>query len=234
MCKLRPLTLFIYGLTVTILAFIARSTEQLLILTIINSPVGIILGIRRRLTSLIALFLIGLIGLFTNALIFSNNGVPLIDIHLLVIREGAVTSFLNVTLRLLVILGATLIFITQTNARSLIKSLEEELGLSKDIAYALAVGLRMLSILERDAGEIRLVRAERGFRKYPITPADFGSFLRPLLSLGLERAIWIGIATELRGFAQRSPKRVGLRVGLKDLAVYLVLILQCVAIFIIH
>ncbi len=234
MFKLRPLTLFIYGLIVTILAFIARSTEQLLILTLINSPVGIVLGLRKRFTALIALFLVGLIGLFINALIFSNSGALLVDLSFIAIKEGAITSFLNVTLRLLVILGAALIFITQTNARELIKSLEEELGLSKDIAYALAVGLRMLNILERDAGEIRLVRAERGFRKYPVTPADFGSFLRPLLSLGLERAVWIGIAAELRGFAQRSPRRVGLRVSLKDLVIYSILILQFIAVFVMH
>ncbi len=231
--RVRPTTLFIYGLTITILAFVARTREQLLILALINSPVGIALGLRRRLTFLIVLFLAGLGGLFVNALMFANSGEPVIDLHLLVVREGALTSFLNVSLRLLIILGAALLFITQVNVRDLIKSLEGELGLPKDVAYALAVGLRMLSILERDAREIQLVRTMRGFRRYPVTFTDVGSFLRPLLSLGLERAVWVGIATELRGFALRRSRRVGFRVSTHDILLYLTLITQCLVLLLI-
>ncbi|MEM4519890.1 MAG: energy-coupling factor transporter transmembrane component T [Sulfolobales archaeon] len=224
---MRPLTLFIYGLTVTVLAFIARSTQQLVLLSLINAPIGILLGFR-RFKALIILFLIGLIGLFINALMFANNGAAVLNLYIITVREGALISFLNVTLRLLIILNATLIFITRINVRDFIKSLEEELGLPKDIAYALAVGLRMLSILERDAKEIQLIRVERGYRRFPLTPTDVSSFLRPLLSLGLERAVWIGIATELRGFAIRSSKRSGFKVGISDMLIYSFLVLQCV------
>lgn len=231
MIKVRSVTLFIYGLTITILAFIARSTEQLILLTLINAPLGIYLGFK-RLKILIILFLLGLIGLFVNSLIFANSGIAVLDLQFITVREGAITSFSKVTLRLLTILGAALIFITQVNVRDFIKSLEEELRFPKDIAYALSVGLRMLNILERDAKEIQLVRVERGYRKVPLTPADVGSFLRPLLSLGLERAIWIGIATELRGFALRNPKRGEIKVGVIDILLYSLLILQCLAIFI--
>lgn len=230
---MKPLTLFIYGLVITILAFIARSTHQLLILSLVNAPVGVLLGLR-RLRVLVILFLLGLVGLFVNALVFANNGVPVLDLQVITVREGALTSFLNVTLRLLTILGAALIFITQSNVRDFIKSLEEELGLPKDLAYTLAVGLRMLSILERDAKEIQLVRVERGYRKFPLTPSEVSSFLRPLLSLGLERAIWIGIATELRGFALRSLKRRGFRIGASDILTYSLLIIQCFAVIILH
>jgi len=235
-CKVivvKPLTLFIYGLVITVLAFIARSTQQLLILSLVNAPVGILLGFR-RLRVLIILFLLGLVGLFINALVFANNGAPVLDLQVITVRDGALISFLNVTLRLLTILGAALIFITQSNVRDFIKSLEEELGLPKDVAYTLAVGLRMLSILERDAKEIQLVRVERGYRKYPLTPSGVSSFLRPLLSLGLERAVWIGIATELRGFALRSLERKGFRVGVSDVLIYSLLIIQCSTLFMFH
>ncbi|MEM4556987.1 MAG: energy-coupling factor transporter transmembrane component T, partial [Sulfolobales archaeon] len=174
MIVVKPLTLFIYGLVITVLAFIARSTQQLLILSLVNAPVGILLGFR-RLRVLIILFLLGLVGLFINALVFANNGAPVLDLQVITVRDGALISFLNVTLRLLTILGAALIFITQSNVRDFIKSLEEELGLPKDVAYTLAVGLRMLSILERDAKEIQLVRVERGYRKYPLTPSGVSS-----------------------------------------------------------
>ncbi|MEL9998359.1 MAG: energy-coupling factor transporter transmembrane component T [Sulfolobales archaeon] len=225
MIRPRPTTLFIYGLVITILAFISRRFEQLLILAVINAPVGIVLGFRKY-SVIIGLFLVGLIGLFVNALIFSNVGTPVIEFYGLVIREGVLTAFINVTLRLLSILGATLVFVTQVNARDLIKSLECELGLPKTIAFATAVGLRMLSILERDLREVQLVRVERGFRKYPITPSDIGSFLRPLLSLGLERALWVGIAAELRGFSQRVSRRVGIKITYVDLIIYALLITQ--------
>jgi len=163
---------------------------------------------------------------------FSNTGKPIFEFYGLVIREGVLTAFINVMLRLLSILGATLIFITQVNARDLIKSLECELGLPKTIAFATAVGLRMLSILERDLREIQLVRVERGYRRYPITPSDIGSFLRPLLSLGLERALWVGIAAELRGFSQRTTKRVGIKITYVDMCVYVLLIIQIIIVLI--
>ncbi len=232
MIKPKPTTLFIYGLVITILAFISRRFEQLLILALVNTPVGVVLGFRRY-SVIIALFFIGLIGLFVNALMFSNVGNPVLEFYGLVIREGVFTAFVNVMLRLLSILGATLIFITQVNARDLIKSLECELGLPKTIAFATAVGLRMLNILERDLREIQLVRVERGFRKYPITPSDIGSFLRPLLSLGLERALWVGIAAELRGFSQRSSRRVGIKITYVDICVYTLLITQVITVLMI-
>lgn len=232
MIKPRPSTLFIYGLTITILAFIARSLEQLLVINVVNAPLGLFLGFKRRLRIFIILFFIGLVGLFINALVFTNTGRPVITLSFLIIREGALLGFAKVTLRLLAILGATLIFITQVNVREFIKSLEGELRLPKDIAFATAIGLRMLSIVERDSREIQLTRIQRGFRKYPITPGDIGSYLRPLLSLGIERATWIGIAAELRGYALRKPRRVKIKLSKIDVMVYLLLALQILLLFI--
>lgn len=232
MIKPRPSTLFIYGLTITILAFIARSLEQLLVINVVNAPLGLFLGFKRRLRIFIILFFIGLIGLFINALVFTNTGEPVITLSFFIIREGALLGFAKVTLRLLAILGATLIFITQVNVREFIKSLEGELRLPKDIAFATAIGLRMLSIVERDSREIQLTRIQRGFRKYPITPGDIGSYLRPLLSLGIERATWIGIAAELRGYALRKPRRVKIKLSKIDIMVYLLLALQILLLFI--
>ena len=231
MNKPKPSTLFIYGLTITILAFIARDVSQLLVVNSINAPLGLILGLKRRLRIFIILFFIGLIGLFINALVFANTGKPVLLLPPLTIREGAVIGFIKVTLRLLAILGATLIFITQVNVREFIKSLESELRLPKDVAFATAIGLRMLSIVERDAREIQHIRIQRGYRKYPITPSDIASYLRPLLSLGIERATWIGIAAELRGFALRKPRYTRFRLSRVDILVFIALVVQVILLF---
>lgn len=224
--KSRPLTLFIYGLSITLLAFIARETHELLLIALPNGVAGITLGIIRRLRLLIALFFLGLIGLLINAIAFSNVGPPILELYLITIREGALIAFTNVTLRLVAILGVTLLFITQVNARDFIESLEREARLPKELAYAVAVGLRMLSIFERDLREIQLIRVERGYRRYPITPQDVASFLRPLLSLGLERALWVGVASELRGFTYRKVVRRSIRLGFTDLITYAALVIQ--------
>lgn len=223
----RPLTLFVYGIAVTVLAFASRSTEGLAVLALFNAPVGVALGTRKYPT-LLALFLVGLAGLLLNALVFANTGRPVVEIYGVSIREGALVAFANVTLRMLSILGASLVFLSQTNARDLVRSLESELGLPKGLAFATAVSLRMLSMVERDAREVQLVRAERGYRKYPVTPSDVESFLRPLLSLGLERATWIGVAAELRGFSQRASRRARVEVGPADAVAYALLAVQVV------
>jgi len=230
MSRFRPSTLFIYGLGITILSLLSRELFPLIFLNIVNTPIGIYLGIRKRLKLFILLFFIGLVGLFLNSIVFSNTGHIIIKTGYLTIRSNALINFLKVSLRLSSILGAALIFVTQVNIREFIRALESEFRLPKDIAFATSVGIRMLKVIEKDSNEIQLIRIERGYRKYPITPSDLKSFLRPLLSLGLERAKWIGIAAELRGFARRKAVRYRIKYSINDYLVFITLGIQAIII----
>lgn len=58
--------------------------------------------------------------------------------------------------------------------------------------------------MNRDYNEIMNIRKERGFRRIPITPSDIKALLVPLVAVGIDRAYWIGIAAELRGFSLRK------------------------------
>jgi len=214
-----PTALFIYALGITVLAFAARNIYQGLVVGVPNAVVGIALGYRRA-RWVVALFFIGLIGIFIDALLFSNTGSPLLTTPIVVVRLGALESFAAVSLRLAAIMGGTLVFVSLVSPRELIDALESELRLPKEVAFSIAVGVRMLRVLERDAREVQFTRLQRGLRRYPVTPGDLRSFLHPLLSLGVERARWIGIAAELRGFALRRSMRRTPRVGLPEALAY--------------
>jgi len=60
----------------------------------------------------------------------------------------------------------------------------------------------------------------RGYRRVPLTPGDYKSLLMPLLSISIERGLWVGIAAELRGISIRPKARV--RPGFKPLDLLLV------------
>ena len=227
---MRPSTVFIYGLGITLLAFLSRDFTSLLILSVINGSIGLYLGLRRGLKFFILLFFIGLIGVFINALLFANYGEPIIIFDGFVLREMFISSFILVALRLFSILGAALIFTSLVNTREFIRSLEAELYLPKDIAFATSIGIRMLNILSRDSEEIRHIRVMRGKSRYPLTPSSFLSYLRPLLSLSIERARWIGIAAEMRGFGRRKRS---VRKGRFDILDMLLIVLFLIQIIII-
>lgn len=201
-----PAQLFIYGIIVTLLVFIADSRNALLAMALINGVPGFILG-ARRYPFLTLLVVIGIWGTFLNALLLVNTGEPVFVIGPLIVREGAVDATIIIGLRFITLGGVSLLYVSQITPRESLKSLEAELGLPKGIAFSIAFALRLLKLGEQDIREILQMRRQRGARRIPVTPGDYESLMMPLLSLMLERARWVGIAAELRGFALRKSKK---------------------------
>jgi len=221
---LSPSILFLYSLSLTISAFVFRDIRSLLLILTVNLPIGIIVGYEKFKLFLIP-FLISLIGVLINALIFAG-GTPIAAVGQLKIRSGAIYGFADVSLRLGIMLSASLVFSSLTNPRLLLKSLETELWLPKEASFMVALSLRLLSIFEKDIHEIRLIRRSRGLRETPVTPVDWKSILTPLFSLGVQRGRWIGIAAETRGFRYRKPERKILRPSPLDLYLLMLLLFQ--------
>ena len=220
-----PTTLFLYALSVTVLSMASRDSRILLAIALINLPLGAYLG-RRRGMIFFFLYFLGLFGIFLNSLAFSNQGAAVLEVGPLVVREGAVRAFLRVFLRLSSILGAALIFYGLVDVRELLEALECTVRIPRGFVFSLAVGLRMLALLQRDAREILEMRAQRGHSRRPITPRSLSSFLRTLLSVALERGLWIGVAAELRGLSLRERRPRPYRPGSVDVALLALLALQ--------
>ncbi len=201
-----PAQLFLYGLIVTLLVFVARCRSALLLLALINGVPGFIVG-ARRYPLITALFVFGVIGTFLNSLLVVNTGEPVFSIGGLVVRSDAVNATVNITLRFFTLGGVSFIYVSMITPREAIKSLERELGLPKGIAFAVALSLRLLRLSQVDLAEISAMRRQRGARRIPLTPSDYESLILPSLSIMLERARWIGISAELRGFSLRPPSR---------------------------
>lgn len=225
MARFRASILFIYGLAVTLLAFIYRDILSLSIISIPNILIGTVLGWRRFKFIILLLFL-GFIGLFLNAYLVSNTGELVIKIWLLDVREGLISAITTIGFRLMAIAGGTLIFLSLVEPYETVKSLENDLFLPKGISFSIYYALRLLPLIQREAIEIQNIRVQRGFRKYLITPSDFKSFILPLLSIFLERAYWTGIAAELRGFQLRRPSRKKVKLSFYDYLIIASILLQ--------
>lgn len=223
----RASTLFVYALTVAVLAFTARSWG-LYILAVINFTLGITFSYKNG--ALIKLFLLftalTIWGVFLSSLITANIGEPLVELGFLVIRGGVFKALINIGARLTSIMGSTLVFLSLTNPYSTLRSLENDLKLPKFIVFPVAYALRLLPLIKKDYEEVMLCKKQRGFGKTPLTPVEVLTTLRPLLSLSYERALWTGVAAELRGLGLRRPwrERCGLKTG--DFVVYFILFLQ--------
>ncbi len=200
-----PAQLFVYALIITLLVFVADNESALLTLTIINGIPGLIMG-ARKYPILTLLIIIGIWGTFLNALLITNTGDIVFELGPLAIREGAVHSTYMISLRFITLGGVSLIYVSSITPRDALRSLEEELRLPQGIAFSVAFALRLLKLGEHDIKEIMAMRKQRGARRIPLTPSDFESILMPLLSLMVERAKWVGIAAELRGFSLRKKK----------------------------
>ncbi len=203
----------------------SRDIRALLLLFLVNLPLGAYLGRRRGLIFFL-LYVLGIFGILVNALAFSNHGRIVLSLGPLIVREGALRAFTAVLLRLSSILGAALVFYGLVEVRELLDALEGTLRVPRGFVFSLAVGLRMLSLLQRDAAAIAEMRRQRGHRGVPIAPWDLLSFLRTLLSIALERGVWIGIASELRGFSLRRRVLRPYRPGAGDAAFLALLALQ--------
>ncbi len=221
---LSPSILFLYSLSLTISAFVFRDIRSLILILAVNLPIGIVVGYEKFKLFLVPFF-VSLLGVLINALIFAR-GTPLASVGPLKIRSGALYGFADVSLRLGIMLSASLIFSSLTNPRLLLKSLEAELWMPKEASFMVALSLRLLSIFEKDIHEIRLIRRSRGLRETPVTPSDWRSLLTPLFSLGIQRGKWMGIATELRGFRYRKPVRKILKPFPLDMYLLMLLVFQ--------
>lgn len=226
MGKVDPAALFIYVLTVTFYGFIARETVDLAMLAVVNGVPGLILGARRSKV-IFALIVLGIIGMFFNAILASNTGEQVASIGPLIIREGAVRATLNVSLRFIAIGGAALLFSSLINPREALKAFEEKLGLPRGLAFAAALAFRLFLLAQKDLEEVLAVRKQRGARTIPITPSDVKSIVSPIFNVMLERGVWIGVAAELRGLRlAASRRRLSPPLDGGSLALYLAAIIQ--------
>ena len=213
----RPSTsiLFIYGLTITLLAFIYRDPYSLLLISIPNAIAGLYLGFKRA-KLIVLLLLLSFWGTFLNALLLANHGQVVALLGPIVIREGAVKATAQIGLRLLAIASTALIFIGGAKPEEIIRDLEAELRLPKTITFSLAYALRLIPLLGRDYREIMFCRRQRRYRTIAYLPRDVKTLLLPLLSIAYQRAIWAGITVELRGFRKRKPRHRPPRIGVTE------------------
>lgn len=226
--RFRESTLFLYALGISLIAFTSNSIRSIIFPSLINGIVGFTLG-RKKLPQklLVSLLLLNVWGAFLNGLYFHNFGEVIISTQVVVIREGVIESFLLVSLRFFLVVGATLLMLGLTNMRDLIKSLERDLRIPPGIAFTITYAFRLFPLLSKDLSEVYISRRERGFSSMLLNPRNLKSILLPLLNLSYERAVWGGISAELRGLSMRRIReRKSLSLG--DLAIFCALILQWV------
>ena len=224
----RPVSsiLFLYALVVSLLAYAYRDIYDLLFIGLINAVLGLVYGYRYKLLWL--LLALGLWGTFINAYVVSNTGQIVFSWGWIIIREGVLTATTAIFMRLLSIVGATLFFIGNSTPFELIKSLISELRLPKGIAFSISYAIRLIPLMRKDYEEIRIARLERGYRRIPYLPNDLKTFLLPLLNIAYERAIWAGIAVELKGFRLGKVKYRKIRIDVPEIAVFILLAIQVI------
>lgn len=233
--RLRPTTLFIYALSITILAF-THTGVSLYLIALLNAILGFTFSVKKPyLLKLFSIFILLTVwSVFFSSLISANYGEIVLTIGSLGIRSGVINAVINVTARLAAIMGSTLLFLSLTDPYIVIKCLENDLKLPKTIVFPLAYGLRLLPLMKRDLDEINLCRIQRGYGRYPLSPQSLSSILKPLIAISLERAVWTGISIELRGFRYRKPWRFQFKLKFLDYTLYSLLVIQALLPFIIH
>ncbi len=228
----KPSSLFIYSLTMASLAFIGRSVEFLLIPAVVNGVLGFSLGFRRISPKLLtALMIVNVWGALINAIYFSNIGNTILDLGFMKINSGVIKAFLMVSLRFFLVVGSTLMMLSLSNARDLIKSLESDLRIPSSVAFSIAYAFRLFPLMARDFREVSIAREERGLKTYTLNPKHLKTLLTPLLSVGYERALWAGISSEVRGLRSRRRVRSNRGYGVGDLLIFLAIIAQIIVAF---
>ncbi len=198
--------MFIYAMWITVLGISTGDPWKLAILAGITGVPGLVLGYRRY-GILVPLIGLALLGTFLNMIALYNVGDPVFNIGPLTVREEAWRRTLSLNLRIITLAGAGLLFASTINPRDAVKSLESELGLPRGLAFSLAFAIRLLPLIYRDLLEVMAVRRMRGYRRVPLTPGDYKSLFMPLLSIAVERGVWVGVAAELRGLGLRRRGR---------------------------
>ncbi|BAN90820.1 ABC-type cobalt transport protein [Aeropyrum camini SY1 = JCM 12091] len=233
--KPRPWALFIYGVLVTVIAIVGSGRELLATFLITGVP-GFLLGLARY-RFLVLLIPLTVIGTFLNALAIYYTGLArepgevVAKIWVVEIPQFAVETTAVIALRVFSFAGAGLLLVSLVSPRDALRSLTEELGLPKGLAFSLAFALRLFPLIRRDLSEVMAVRRLRGYRTIPISPGDYMSIIAPLLNVSLERAVWVGISAELRGFRLRRVKR-RLVLGLPEAVLAVLLAVQAAALFV--
>lgn len=229
MLQYRKSTPFIYAIGTSVMAFVGNSVKFLLLPSLINGVVGFVFGSKKLPIKLLLLLLIlNVWGAFINALYFHNVGDVIVEVPFITVRSGVIESFSLVSLRFFLIVGATLIMLSMSNPRDLIRSLEKDLRIPPEIAFSIAYALRLFPLMSKDVNEVLIARKEREAGTFVLNPSNLRSTLTPLLNLSYERAVWGGISAELRGLKfRRVLRKDPVRVG--DLLIMLALILQWMA-----
>ena len=234
--KPKPWALLAYSVGVTIIAVASSSWQTLAVTFLLAGLPGILLGLA-RFRFLVLLVPLTVIGTFINTMMIYYAGVArepgsiVFEAGPLEVPEFALETTGIIALRVFSFSGAGLLLVSLTHPRGALRSLSEEVGLPKGIAFSLAFALRLLPLVRRDLGEIMAVRRLRGYRTLPITPSDYSTIIAPLLSVTLERALWVGISSELRGFRLRRVKRRRLEAGLPEAVLVALLLIEVVAFF---
>jgi len=226
--KPRVPTLLVYAVALSGLAFVLRDLMDLLILAIPPLILSIVL-IRGRLKWLMLAYSIGLMGVFVNALFFSNTGPTVVSIGLLEIREKALESFTIVSLRLLAIATSGALFALLYSPVEIYRGLLYEIGAPVTIALPIAFALRLMPVIRRDFEEVIFQRKQRKYRTILLNPVHFSSVVGALFTINYERAKWSGISAEIRGLRRIKPTR-NYRVGLTDVFMLMILLSQIVLI----
>lgn len=209
-----PVYLLGYASAITLMAVVEEDPRSLAVMTLLTGVPGVALGVARY-GKLVALLALSIAGVFINAMMLyylgavENPGPVIAEIGPLSIPWYAVHSTLVIGLRITAIAGAGLMVSGLVNPRDVLRSLEEA-GMPRGLAFSLAFAIRMLPLVLHEVGEVMATRRVRGYRRIPVTPGDFASIMLPLLSVAVERAIWVGVSAELRGFrsAPRRKKRL--------------------------
>ncbi|MEB3787424.1 MAG: energy-coupling factor transporter transmembrane protein EcfT [Desulfurococcales archaeon] len=196
--------LLLYTISVTFLALFSGSPERSLVLLAFPGMPGILLALRRY--GILVLFLaLALVGTSLNLLLLFNHGDPVLTLGPLTVREGAWTRIVSLNTRILVIAGAGLFFSSLIHPAEAVRALRD-MGLPRGFAFSLALSIRLLPLARRDLEWILHSRRLRGYRRAPVTPGDYKTILFPLLNVMIERAYWIGVASEMRGFSLWRPR----------------------------
>ena len=232
--KPSPPALLAYGLTVTVLAFYADDPRTQAIIVALTGVPGLVAGfIRYRL--LVVLIPFAVAGAFLNAMLLYYLGVVeepgevIASIGPLKVPEYAVRVTATIGARIVSFAGAGLLIASFISPRDAVKSLSDEMSMPKGLSFSLAFALRLLPLLRSDMEDILLVRKLRGHRRVPLTPGDYRSIVTPLLAVSLERALWVAVASELRGFSLRKGRGFRPRLSLLDIPLALALALQLLA-----
>ncbi len=207
---------FVYAIWITVLGVATGDPGKLAVTALLTGLPGLLLGYR-RFKLLVILIVFSLVGTFINMLLLYNTGDVVASIGPIVVREEAWRRTLSLDLRIVTLAGAGLLVSANISPRDAVRSLESELGLPRGLAFSLAFALRMLPLVYKDLQEVLGVRRMRGYRRIPLTPGDYRSLLMPLLSISIERGLWVGIAAELRGLSIRPRRRVRPRFKPMDL-----------------